>query len=204
MVIDTVFFDVGGVLGSNGWDAEARAAAVRAFELNGEEYEYRHHDAVGPWEEGRISMDTYLDLTVFYQSRSFSRDEFRSFMLANSIPNVAMVDVARALNRSGQYRLMSLNNEAAELHEYRVRRFKLNGIFCAFLTSCYLGVRKPMPEFFYRALGIAQMEPARCVFIDDREQNLIAARALGINTILYTSPDDTCRRLATFNVLVSA
>lgn len=204
MVIDTIFFDIGGVLGSNGWDTDARAGAIRAFELNGDEYEYRHHDAVGPWEEGRISMDEYLDLTVFYQPRSFSRDEFRSFIMANSIPNVAMVDVARSLSRSGQYRLMTLNNEGKELHEYRVRRFKLGGIFCAFLASCYLGVRKPMGSFYERALGIAHVEPERCVFIDDREQNLIPARALGMHTIAASTPDEVCRELETLHVLVNA
>jgi putative hydrolase of the HAD superfamily len=84
---------------------------------------------------------------------------------------------------------MTLNNEADELNRYRIHKFRISEIFEAFLSSCWLGVRKPTRQFYARGLGIAQANPERCLFIDDRQQNIAAAAAFGINVIHFTSAD---------------
>ena len=81
MTITHVFFDVGGVLGTNGWDQHQRAAAAEAFGLDAAELHQRHEEAVTAWETGGMSLDTYLDRTVFYRARPFSRADSRAFML---------------------------------------------------------------------------------------------------------------------------
>ena len=83
---------------------------------------------------------------------------------------------------------MTLNNESAELNRYRIDHFGLRGLFDAFLTSCWLDVRKPTHNIYQRALGIAQADPSASLFVDDREQNLAPARALGMRTIPFTMP----------------
>jgi putative hydrolase of the HAD superfamily len=82
---------------------------------------------------------------------------------------------------------MTLNNESEELNIHRIESFGISQIFEAFLSSCWLGVRKPIRRFYHRALGIAHAEPASSLFIDDRQQNLTPARALGMNVIHFTS-----------------
>jgi putative hydrolase of the HAD superfamily len=62
-------------------------------------------------------------------------------------------------------------------------------MFIAFLSSCWLGLRKPQPAIFDRALGIVQAHPERVVFVDDREQNLAPARAIGLQTIHFESAE---------------
>src|SRR5947208_3183710 len=126
--IEIVFFDIGGVLGSNGWDHEQRAEAVAHFGLDAAEFEYRHREAVPPWEEGRITIDEYLDLTVFYTKQSFTRQAFCEFMFSLSKPSSATIELARGVRRTGTYRLMTLNNESRELNHYRVQHFGLAGI----------------------------------------------------------------------------
>jgi putative hydrolase of the HAD superfamily len=187
MDIKHIFFDIGGVLGSNGWDREQRQRAVERFGLNAEDFQWRHEELVGEWEEGRITLDEYLDIAVFYADRDFSREEFAEFMCAQSTPNQEAIDIARTLSRDPRYTLMTLNNESEELNIYRIERFGISQIFEAFITSCWLGVRKPMRRFYNRALGIAYAEPATSLFIDDRQQNLTPARSLGMNTILFQS-----------------
>jgi len=187
MEIRHIFFDIGGVLGSNGWDREQRQSAVERFGLNAEDFQWRHEELIGEWEEGRITLDEYLDIAVFYTDRDFSREEFAQFMCAQSIPNQETISIARALSRDPRYTLMSLNNESEELNIYRIESFGIAEIFEAFVSSCWLGVRKPMRRFYNRALGIAHAEPASSLFIDDRQQNLTPARSLGMNTILFQS-----------------
>jgi len=190
--ITQVFFDIGGVLGSNGWDREQRGEAIRRFGLDAEDFQYRHEETVGAFESGQISLDEYLDVTVFWKSRDFSRDEFTLFMLGLSTPSPDSLDVVRRLRqntrgRPTRVRMATLNNESRELNEHRIRLFGLCDLFDVFFSSCWLGVRKPTRQIYERVLGMTQMDPARCVFVDDREQNLAPARALGMKTILYTS-----------------
>ena len=127
MTITHVFFDIGGVLGTNGWDQEQRAAAVRHFGLDGAELEDRHAEAIATLEQGRMAFDEYLRCTVFYRPRPFELDEFKAHMLAQSAPFPETIELARALARSGRYWLMTINNESAELNHHRLQQFGLRG-----------------------------------------------------------------------------
>ena len=187
--VEHIFFDIGGVLGSNGWDREQRQRAVEHFKLDPEDFQCRHEEVVGAWEEGRVALDEYLDIAVFGQERAFSRDSFVEFMHDQSVPDEATIEIAQALTKHSRLTLMTLNNESDDLNRYRIHKFRISEIFEAFLSSCWLGVRKPTRQFYSRALGIAQANPAHSLFIDDRQQNLAAASALGMTVILFTSAD---------------
>ena len=208
-VINQLLFDIGGVLGSNGWDREQRAEAVSRFGLDAEDFQYRHEETVGAFESGQISLDEYLDVTVFWRGRDFSRDEFKKFMFSLSTPSLESLDVVRRLRqnirgRPTRVRLATLNNESRELNEYRIRHFGLCQLFDVFFSSCWLGVRKPTREIYERVLGMTQADPASSVFVDDRDQNLAPARALGMRTILYTSADQLARSLSELGFDVSS
>jgi putative hydrolase of the HAD superfamily len=156
--IQHVFFDIGGVLGSNGWDREQRQRAVDRFNLDAQEFQWRHEDVIAEWEEGKVTLDEYLDIAVFYTEREFSRNEFIQFMFTQSVPHPDTIAVARALARTSRFWMMTLNNESPELNMHRIQTFGLTTIFDAFISSCWLGVRKPFRRFYNAALGIAQCE----------------------------------------------
>jgi putative hydrolase of the HAD superfamily len=181
-----VFFDIGGVLGTNGWDREQRLAAVRHFGLDVAELEDLHGETVAMLEQGRMALDEYLRCTVFYRPRPFGSEDFKAYMRAQSAPYPETIDLARALARTGRYRLMTINNESAELNQHRLEQFGLRDIFIAFFSSCWVGVLKPARRIYEVALAMSQAEPEGSVFIDDREQNLEPARALGMRTIRFT------------------
>ncbi len=190
--INQLFFDIGGVLGSNGWDREQRAEAVARFGLDAEDFQYRHEETVGAFESGQISLAEYLDVTVFWRERDFSRDEFKTFMFSLSTPSLESLDVVRRLRqnirgRPTRVRMATLNNESRELNEHRIRVFGLCELFDVFFSSCWLGVRKPTRQIYEHVLGMTQANPASSVFVDDREQNLAPAQALGMRTVLYKS-----------------
>jgi len=122
-------------------------------------------------------------------------------MLALSEPNPYTIEIAKHVAATGRVRLMTMNNESAVLNVYRIDRFGLKSIFPTFLSSCWLGVRKPSRMFFERGLAIAQAEAGSSLLIDDRDQNVAPAAALGIHTILYQSPEALARELAQYGVL---
>jgi putative hydrolase of the HAD superfamily len=198
--ITHVFFDVGGVLGTNGWDRHERAKAVERFALDAEDFERRHEDAVGTFEAGKMTLDEYLDDTVFCQERPFSRDEFKAFMRAQSQPFPDSIQVARELADRGRHVLMTLNNESAELNVHRLRSFGLVPLFTAFFSSCWVGAVKPARRIYEVARDMSQADPGRSVFIDDRPQNLTPAAALGMRTVLFKDAAQLRRDLAALGV----
>jgi len=198
--ITHVFFDVGGVLGSNGWDRRERAEAVRRFALDAEDFESRHEDAVGSFEAGRMTLDEYLDDTVFCQDRAFSRDEFKAFMRERSRPFPDSIQVARELKEAGRHVLMTINNESAELNVYRLQAFGLLPLFAAFFSSCWVGSVKPSRRIYEVARDMSQADPWRSVFVDDRPQNLAPAAAMGMHTILFTEAGQLRRDLAALGI----
>ena len=181
MALTHLFFDIGGVLGTNGWDNEQRARASARYSL-GPEFESRHQELVGDWEIGRLTLDEYLDSAVFFAPRSFTKEEFTAFMFAESEPFVGTIAIVNEIATRGEVTLMTLNNEADELNRHRIAKFGLDGLFSAFLSSCWLGVRKPSRVIFERALAIAGAEAADVLFVDDRQQNLVPAAAAGWET----------------------
>lgn len=200
MTITHVFFDIGGVLGTNGWDREQRAAAVRHFGLDVAELEDRHAEAIATLEQGRIALDEYLRCTVFYRPRPFELEEFKAYILAQSTPFPETIDLARALARTGRYRLMTINNESAELNQHRLEQFGLRDIFITFFSSCWVGVLKPARRIYELALAMSQAEAQDSVFIDDRERNLEPAGSLGMRTIRFTDAARLRQELAGLGV----
>ena len=201
MPLTHVFFDIGGVLGTNGWDREQRAKALQKFSIEDEDFEHRHHQVVSEFETGAMSLEEYLDVTVFHTPRLFSREDFELYMLGLSEPNAYTIEIAKHVATAGRVRLMTMNNESAVLNVYRIDRFGLKSIFPTFLSSCWLGVRKPSRTFFERGLGIAQAEASMSLLIDDRDQNLAPASALGMHTLRYENPESLARELARYGVL---
>ena len=181
--IRAIFWDVGGVLLTNAWDHTQRMAALEHFRLDEKEFHARHEMVVSSFERGKISLDEYLERTVFYQNRPFSRDEFRDFMFSLSQPMPEVLAFARALADSGKYFMGTLNNESRELNLYRIEKYGLREIFRLFVSSCFVGLRKPESGIYRLAIEITQINPEECCFIDDRALNLECAAKLGMRTI---------------------
>lgn len=183
---DVILFDVGGVLLTNGWDRGERAAAVTRFGLDAAELE-RHHDQVfEAWERGEIDANQYLDAAVFYEPRSFSREEFFDFILAQSKPlEDGALGILAELSGANRYLIGALNNEARETNDFRFAKFGLRRYFKVAFSSCYVGLRKPDAAIYRRALDILGSDAARTLFVDDRQENVDGAAGVGMKAIRF-------------------
>lgn len=192
MPIATVFFDLGGVLLSNAWDHHERARAWARFGFSAAEAaecEARHEPPVLALERGEITLAAYLRQVVFFRPRPFTEPEFLDCMRSQSVPNPDSLALFDELATAARVQFATLNNEGRELNEYRIERFELRRRFSVFCSSCYLGVRKPDALIYHRALGIVQRAPEACLFIDDREENVAAARSLGFDAIRFETAE---------------
>jgi putative hydrolase of the HAD superfamily len=181
--ITALFWDVGGVLLSNAWDREQRQRTLREFNLDEVEFESRHEMLVSSFERGKITLQNYLERTVFYRPRSFTAEAFTQHMFSLSTPNPETLQLGKELSRSGKYLMSTINNESKELNLYRIQTFGLREIFSLFVSSCFVGLRKPEEGIYRLALEITQRPPEECCFIDDRPLNLDSASRLGMHVI---------------------
>ncbi len=180
--ITTIFWDIGGVLLTNGWDHASRRKASEVFGLEWEEFEASHQAHENAFDRGMMTLDQYLDRVIFCKSRPFSREQISEFIFAQSLPHPETIAIVDELAREHRYFLAALNNEPLELNLRRIERFALRRYFSAFFSSCFLGLAKPDPAIFRRALQITQRRSEECLFIDDRAANVESAATLGIRT----------------------
>jgi len=87
------------------------------------------------------------------------------------------------LSNAGKYFMGTINNESRELNDYRIEKFELRKIFRVFISSCFVGLRKPERDIYRLTLEITQIPAEACCFIDDRALNLECAAQLGMHTI---------------------
>lgn len=199
--ITTILWDVGGVLLTNGWDHQERAAVLSHFQLDREPFEQRHPEANDAWERGWISAEEYLERTVFYEPRSFTPPDFIEQMKVQSkkLPQSAL-GILGELAASDDLKMVAVNNEARELNDYRIGAFDLQRHLEGFFSSCYLGLRKPDPQIYRVVLDVLQKKPEETAFIDDREENAHSAAAMGMRAIRYETPEALRAELARLGI----
>jgi putative hydrolase of the HAD superfamily len=194
--VTCLFLDIGGVLLTNGWDHLARKRAATMFALGLPEMEDRHQLNFATYEEGKLTLEQYLNRVVFYQKRPFTHAQFRRFMFAQSKPNTEMIDLVTGIKIRQGLKVVVVSNEGRELNAYRIRKFKLDKFVDAFVSSCFVGMRKPDVDIFRLALDIAQVPTDKIVYIENTPLFVQVAEGLGIRSILHTDHISTRMKLA--------
>ena len=199
MEIRALFTDVGGVLLTNGWESNYRRRAAELFHFDFNEAESRHRLAFDTFEIGKITFDDYLRHVFFFKPRDFSIEDFKAFAFDQSKPYPEMIELVREVKR--KLKVAVVSNEGRELNQYRILKFGLAGVVDYFVTSCFVGLRKPDPAIFRLAADLAQIPPEQTVYLDDRPLLAEVAASLGFKAIHHTSYETTRHALADLGLL---
>ena len=195
-----MFLDIGGVLLTNGWDHRARWRAAKHFKLDWAEMQERHELNFEIHEEDKITFREYLDRVIFWEKRPFTRVEFRQFMFAQSKSFTEMIELVRNLKAKYGLKIIVVSNESRELNAHRIRQFKLGGFVDAFISSCFVRLRKPDADIFKLALDIAQIPARQIIYIENTPLFVHIAEGMGIRSVLHTDYKSTCTKLASFGL----
>jgi putative hydrolase of the HAD superfamily len=199
--INILFLDIGGVLLSDGWNHTSRIEAVDKFGLETIQFQKDHAVAFPLFENGKLTLNQYLEAVVFNVPRSFSKEEFTAFMFSKSTQLPDFLPWLIDWKKKNNIKIFSINNEGKEFNDYRIKHFKLHDCFDAFISSCEVGFSKPDPCIFKLALGIVQEEPSNCLYFDDRSIHVAIAKQLGINAHLHQGFEESKRILESINRL---
>ena len=195
--IKTLFLDIGGVILTNGWDHNSRKLANDHFGLDNEEVNERHHLTFDTYEEGKLTLDEYLHRVVFYEERNFSKGDFIKFMFDQSKPFEETINYFKDLKKKYQLKVIAVSNEGRELNEHRIKEYKLNELFDAYISSCYIHLRKPDKDVWRMACDISQTSAEHALYIDDRPMFVDVARSFGIQSLHFQGLEMTKQYMET-------
>jgi FMN phosphatase YigB (HAD superfamily) len=144
-------------------------------------------------ESGRIDGERLLANIAAVTAGGASPQEVRAAWLDMFVLEPRMVELARRL--SARYRVHLLSN-IGDLHwEHLSRTFGIDRIGHGALPSFHARVMKPHGRIYELAENRFALEPSATVFIDDRAENVAAARARGWHAILHCHHDSTVAAL---------
>ncbi len=203
MTIRTVFWDIGGVILTNGWGHSQRARVLGRLGVNLEAYEEMHERANYYWERGLITAQEFFMQTVLRPNAQLglSFNQLWPQVCAESkVLHPECLDMLAELKQMGRYRVATLNNESRELNDHRLNAFKLRSLFDYFICSGYVHEMKPESGIYRSAIDISGFPAEAALFIDDKRENCAAAAALGMETIHFESPAQLRAALLEFDI----
>lgn len=92
-----------------------------------------------------------------------------------------------------KYNLAILSNDVGEWSSYLRKKFGIDDVVKLSIISSDVKCRKPEIEIYKTALNLIGTKACNCVFIDDRDKNLIPAQNIGMNIIRFIRDDDNAK-----------
>jgi putative hydrolase of the HAD superfamily len=183
--------DIGGVLGTNGWDSELREKVCTHFRVSPESIDERHRLMFDTYERGFMDFETYLRYVFFDQPRAFSLEDLRNYIYAGSQPwpdNIALFTRVKKMNG---LKLALISNEGQGIAGYRVDTFGLRELADFMVISHCVHLRKPDRQIWQLTLDLAQVKPAESIYVDDRAPFVQVAANIGFTAFPHGSVETT-------------
>lgn len=200
--ITTLFLDIGGVLLTNGWDTALRKKTAEHFGVDYAELDHRHRVTYDTYEEGKMTLETYLRQIIFYEPRKFSTGDVEKFILEQATAYEDTINLVKRLRVVYGLKVAVVSNEGREIAEDRIRRFQLKDFVDFFVVSAFVHLRKPDLDIYRLALDVAQVHPAQVAYIEDRPLLCEVAASLGIHAVLNRNQEETRAKLAEFGLIL--
>lgn len=141
--------------------------------------EYGRRAALGQLTAAEMHEGFCREFGVSPKYRDFVRDFNSHFS-----PNTSIASLIHSLG--GRYRLLTLSNTNPVHVEYMREHFSILDAFDDLLLSCEIGLGKPQPEIYAEAVRRSGFRAEECLFTDDIPAYVEAARAAGLQGIVFT------------------
>jgi putative hydrolase of the HAD superfamily len=148
------------------------------------------------YEEGKMTLETYLRQIIFYEPREFSVADVEKYILDQATAYEDTIGLVKKLRAVYGLKVAVVSNEGREVAEDRIRRFHLKDFVDFFVVSAFVHFRKPDLDIYRLALDVAQVHPEQVAYIEDRPLLCEVASSLGIHAVLNRNQEETRAKLA--------
>ena len=195
--IKNIIFDLGGVLVD--WNPDK--VFIKVFEGDKQKMEYFYAEVcTQEWNENQdagypMAKATEERVALFPEFEKEIRMYYDRWdeMLGDQIQGT--VDILKKLTNSTKYKVVALTNWSHETFPKAIKKFEFLQWFEGILVSGVEKTRKPFPEIYELTLNRFDLKAEESLFIDDNLRNVEAARALGIHSIQFHSPEQLAQEL---------
>ena len=187
MKIEAILFDLGKVLVDFDMDTGIRAM-LACSSMPKEKFEEILWDKawIRSYERGEISTEEFHDYLCRSANLTMEFHQFRQTWSAVFAPGLIVSEqLLAALKR--QYPLILVSNTNEAHAEYIRKNYSVFDYFDHHILSYEVGSLKPDAAIFRHAIAAAKLPPEALFYTDDREENIFAARALGIHAHRFVS-----------------
>jgi putative hydrolase of the HAD superfamily len=186
MAISAVIFDYGMVL-SGPADAAAHHELVEIFGAPAEVFEREYWAYRHAYDEGKFDGPGYWRQCAESAGMALSEDQIRRLIRVDirmwSTLNPAMVEWAVAIT-SARLKTGILSNIGFELADAIKEQNWVKGLTHN-TWSCELRLAKPDPSIYHHVLNAIQLPAEEVLFLDDRQENILSAEAVGLHGIIF-------------------
>lgn len=143
---------------------------------------------------GELDLESYWERTLVTHGYEAPRERIERFAEIDreswSAMNEVMLRWVERLRREG-YRTVLLTNMPADFFHLKVAGAPWYASFDAGVISGLIGAVKPHRAIYEHLLSVIHTVPERALFLDDLEANIAGARELGLEAVLFRSPEET-------------
>lgn len=179
-----ITFDWGGVFTVGTFDGNATQRMSDAYGIDVETVRRSYFDHVRQLEVGAWTLEHFWDVLQAETGMQAPYSEFETLYLGSIRENAAMYEFFPSL--PAEYKVGLLSNNYPVVYE-KLQADPRWSRFDAMVFSNLIGLKKPDPASFHALSAAVGVDPKDSIFVDDVEENLVAARALGFSTILYSA-----------------
>lgn len=151
------------------------------------------HVAQLGYERGTVSTTDFLAEINRQLGSAITQEVFNELWTFGFRENEEMARLLQTLRSQRPLYLLSNTNEVH--YDFIQSRYNVARHFDELILSYKVGYTKPQAEIYREVLRRSRIEPEDCLFIDDLECNVNAARKLGMNTIQFRGVDDLKQNL---------
>jgi 2-haloacid dehalogenase len=201
--IETIIFDLGGVL----IDWNPRYLYRKIFKTEEEITWFLENICTSEWNDAVDAGRSFEEATVELLSKHPAwevpiRAWYGRWHETIQGPISGTVEILKQVKAANQHRLYALTNWSAEGFPWALNNFEFLHWFEGIVVSGVEKSRKPFPEFYNILFQRYNVKPEQTVFIDDNVKNIVGAKAVGLHTIHFQSPDQLKRELQSHDILV--
>jgi 2-haloacid dehalogenase len=187
--IDTIIFDLGGVL----IDWDPRYLYRKIFKTEEEVTWFLENICTSEWNDkqdgGRTFQEATDELVAKYPDHEIPiRAWYDRWQETIPGPVHETVENLKHFKDNPTHRLFALTNWSAETFPWALNTFDFLHWFEGIVVSGIEKTRKPFPEFYHILFDRYNIDPRRALFIDDNIKNIEGGKALGLKTIHFQSP----------------
>lgn len=200
--IDTVIFDLGGVL----IDWNPKYLYRKIFKTEDEVDWFLNNVCTSEWNDQQDAGRSFEEATKELVTKHPEFEEpitawYGRWQETIRGPITETVDILRSIRDSRKYRLYALTNWSAETFPWALETFEFLHWFEGIVVSGIEKSRKPFPEFFQILFDRYSVNPSSSVFIDDNVKNIDGANAIGLPTIQFSNPQQLKADLKELGIL---